>query len=59
MWKGETMSFREFLLRKEIKIKNYTGKNLWNVMEFNPEEGEIIIFFFNSKKERDSFLKEE
>lgn len=53
------MSYREFLLKKEIKIKNYTGKNLWNVMEFNEHIGQITIFFFNSKQERDAFLKED
>lgn len=49
---------KEFLLKKEIKIKNYTGKNLWNVMEFNPDKGEIIIFFFNTRKEQNEFLRE-
>ena len=52
------MNFREFILKKEIIIKNYTGKNLWNVMEYNEDKGKIIIFFFNSKEERDSFIKE-
>ena len=52
------MDFREFLLKKAIRIRNYTGKNLWNVTEFNEDDGEIIIFFFNSKKERDEFIRE-
>lgn len=49
----------DFLLKKEIKIKNYTEKGLWNVIEYNEDNGEITIFFFNSKKERDEFLKED
>ncbi len=52
------MSFREFILKKAIRIKNYTGKNIWNVMEYNEAFGEIIIYLFNSKKERDAFIKE-
>ena len=48
-----------FLLKKEIKIKNYTENNLWNVTEYNEDDGEITLFFFPTKKERDEFLRED
>ena len=54
---GETMSYKQFLLKKEILIKNYTEINLWNVMGFDEDKGQITIFFFDSKKERDLFIK--
>lgn len=52
------MNFRQFILKKEILIKNYTKRNIWNVMEYNEDKGEIIIFLFNSKEKRDAFIKE-
>ena len=51
------MSYKEFLLKKEILIKNHTENNLWDVTEYNEDKGQITIFFFDSKKERDLFIK--
>ena len=53
------MPYKTFIVKKEVLIKNYTEIAIWNVTEYDEDKGQITLFLFDNKEERDTFLKED